>query len=65
MSGMATTIGKSDAALDQRLSDELDTFNAAATPDVPRPRSSPSGWRKTESWSPDSGWTWVRPLASA
>ena len=58
MSGMATTIGKSDAALDQRLGDELDTFNAAVTPDVPRPRSSPSGWRKTESWCRSFGWTW-------
>ena len=29
-----TTVGKADAALDERLTDELDRFNAAATPDV-------------------------------
>lgn len=34
MSDVATTIGKADPALDQRLSDELDRFNASATPDV-------------------------------
>ena len=29
-----TTVGKADAALDQRMTEELDRFNAAATPDV-------------------------------
>lgn len=33
MTGLTT--GGADAALDQRLSDELDRFNAAATTDVP------------------------------
>ncbi|MEO6999455.1 MAG: hypothetical protein ABI112_15345 [Terracoccus sp.] len=31
---MSTTTGKSDPALEQRLNDELDKFNAAATHDV-------------------------------
>lgn len=35
MSDFATTVGTADEALDQRLSDELDTYNADATRDVP------------------------------
>lgn len=34
-SGFETTLGKADAALDVRLNDELDRFNAAANPHVP------------------------------
>ncbi|WP_370289771.1 GNAT family N-acetyltransferase [Nocardioides sp.] len=34
MLGITTAIGAADAALDQRLSDELDAVNAAATPGV-------------------------------
>lgn len=34
MDDVKTTIGRADAALDQRLSDELDKFNRSATPDV-------------------------------
>lgn len=32
MGDLRTTLGKADPALDQRLSDELNRFNAAATP---------------------------------
>ena len=59
MSGMATTIGKSDPALDQRLSDELDTFNAAATPDVPAPQELTVRMEEGgELVAGASGWTW-------
>ena len=56
---MATTIGKADAALDQRLNDELDKFNAAATPDVAAAeeltvRMEDDG----ELVAGASGWTW-------
>ncbi|RYC07192.1 GNAT family N-acetyltransferase [Nocardioides zhouii] len=34
MGDARTTLGKADAALDQRLTEELNRFNAAATPDV-------------------------------
>ena len=35
MTKFATTVGAADGALDQRLNDELDRYNAAATTDVP------------------------------
>jgi hypothetical protein len=34
MTDVLTTIGKADSVLDQLLNDELDKFNAAATPGV-------------------------------
>jgi GNAT superfamily N-acetyltransferase len=34
MDGLTTKVGGADAALDQRLSDELDKYNAVATADV-------------------------------
>lgn len=59
MSGAVTTIGKADSALDQRLNDELDKFNASATPDVA------SAEELTVRMEDDgeliagvSGWTW-------
>ena len=33
MTDPTTTVGKADAALDERLNDELDKFNALANPD--------------------------------
>ena len=59
MNRLTTTTGKADAALDQLLSDELDTFNASATPDVAAAKT-PSEWRRTENWWRISGWTWGR-----
>ncbi|MBM6402280.1 GNAT family N-acetyltransferase [Phycicoccus sonneratiae] len=38
MDGLTTTTGEGDAALDQRLSDELDAVNAAATAGTPAAR---------------------------
>lgn len=68
---MDTTIGTADAALDQRLSDELDKFNAAATADVDAAKeltvqldhegelvAGASGW--TWGLAADIGMTWVR-----
>ena len=57
--GLSTHIGGADAALDQRLGDELDRFNAAATRDVAAPveltvRIEADG----ELVAGASGWTW-------
>jgi GNAT superfamily N-acetyltransferase len=65
------TVGAADAALDQRLSDELDAFNAAATPEVRRAEeltvrvvedgdlvAGASGWTWGE--AAGIGMTWVR-----
>ena len=59
MPGVATTIGEADAALDQRLSDELDRFNAAATPDVAAPEQLTVRVEEDgELVAGASGWTW-------
>jgi GNAT superfamily N-acetyltransferase len=71
MSQRAITIGKADPDLDQRISDELDKVNAAATPDVPPAEeltvqvevggelvAGVSGWTWGE--SAGIGMTWVR-----
>lgn len=55
------TVGDADTALDQRLSDELDVVNAAATPGVAAPRELTV--RITDGEGDDlvagvSGWTW-------
>lgn len=64
-------VGESDPSLDQRLNDELDRFNAAATPDVAPAReltvkveqdgdlvAGVSGWTWGE--AAGIGMTWVR-----
>lgn len=58
---MTTTTGKADAALDQRLSDELDKFNGSATPGVAAAeeltvRIDEDG----ELIAGVSGWTWAQ-----
>lgn len=54
------TVGEGDAELDQRLSDELDRFNAAATPDVAPARELTVKFTDTagELVAGASGWTW-------
>ncbi|WP_262849919.1 GNAT family N-acetyltransferase [Mumia quercus] len=65
-------VGAADSALDQRLSDELDAYNAAATPEVEPAReltvrieeggellAGLSGW--TWGQSAGIGMTWVHP----
>lgn len=57
--GVRTTIGKTDAALDQRLNDELETLNAAATPDVAAPEELTVRMEQDgELIAGASGWTW-------
>lgn len=59
MSGVATTIGKADSALDRRLSDELDKFNASATPDVASAEELTVRMEEDGELIADvSGWTW-------
>ena len=59
MRDVVTTTGKADAALDERLSDELDTFNAAATPDVaPAEELTVRMEQDGELVAGVSGWTW-------
>ena len=59
MSGVATTIGKADSALDQRLSEALDKFNACATPDVlPAEELTVRMEEDGELIAGASGWTW-------
>ena len=59
MSGVTTTIGKADSALDKRLSDELDTFNSLATPDVaPAVELTVRIEDDGELVAGVSGWTW-------
>jgi GNAT superfamily N-acetyltransferase len=61
MSGVTTTIGKGDAALDQRLSDELDRFNVSATPDVaPAAELTVRMEEDGDLVAGVSGWTWGR-----
>ena len=53
------SVGGSDAALEQRLSDELDRHNAAATPDVASPEElSVRIVLDGELVAGASGWTW-------
>ncbi|QNN53653.1 GNAT family N-acetyltransferase [Nocardioides mesophilus] len=59
MSGAKTSIGKGDTALDQRLNDELDRFNEAATPDVAAAEElTVRVERDGELVAGASGWTW-------
>ena len=54
-----TTVGKADAALDERLNDELDSFNAAANPDVhPAEELTVRVQEDGELVAGLSGWTW-------
>lgn len=55
----APIVGGADAALEQRLSDELDAYNAAATPDVPAPRELTVRLEEDGDLVAGlSGWTW-------
>jgi GNAT superfamily N-acetyltransferase len=59
MTRVTTTIGKADPALDQRLNDELDKFNSAATPDVaPAEELTVRIEDDGELVAGVSGWTW-------
>jgi len=52
-------VGAGDSALDQRLSDELDTFNAAATPEVEAAQELTVRIEEDgELLAGLSGWTW-------
>ena len=54
-----TTLGRADAALDQRLTAELDRFNAAATPDVAAAEElTVRVEQDDELIAGVSGWTW-------
>jgi GNAT superfamily N-acetyltransferase len=59
MMNFATTVGSADGALDQRLNDELDTYNAAATTDVPPAEELTVRIEdRSELVAGLSGWTW-------
>ena len=59
MAEAITSVGKSDGALDQRLSDELDKYNAAATPDVAAAEElTVRVEERGELVAGASGWTW-------
>jgi len=59
MDSETTKIGGADAALDRRLSDELDKYNAAATPDVaPADELTIRIEEHGELIAGASGWTW-------
>lgn len=59
MSAVRMTIGKADAVLDQRLNEELDKFNAAATPDVDAAQELTGRIEEDgELVAGASGWTW-------
>ena len=59
MRDVVTTTGKADPALDERLSDELDRFNAAATPDVAAAQELTVRMEQDgELVAGVSGWTW-------
>lgn len=66
MSDLMPRVGSADSALDKHLIDELDKYNAAATPAV-RPaeeltvRIEDAGALVAGA----SGWTWVKPPESA
>ncbi|GAA4348055.1 GNAT family N-acetyltransferase [Angustibacter luteus] len=56
-----TTIGQGDAALDQRLRDELEAFNTAATPEVaPAQELTVRMDEDGDLVAGASGWTWGR-----
>lgn len=59
MSDISTSVGKADSALDQRLSDELDKYNAAATAGIaPAEELTVRVERGDELVAGVSGWTW-------
>ncbi|HWS35516.1 MAG TPA: GNAT family N-acetyltransferase [Actinoplanes sp.] len=59
MADITTRVGSADPALDQHLSDELDTFNAAATPGVaPAEELTVRVEEGVELVAGVSGWTW-------
>lgn len=59
MTNLVTSVGSSDAELDQRLNDELDKFNAAATPDVAQAQELTVRVEEDgELVAGISGWTW-------
>lgn len=59
MADIRTSIGKADKALDELLNDELDRFNAAATPDVaPAEELTVRVEQDGELVAGVSGWTW-------
>jgi predicted GNAT family acetyltransferase len=59
MRDVSTSIGKADAALNQRLSDELDKFNGAATPGVAAAEELTVRMEQDgELVAGVSGWTW-------
>jgi GNAT superfamily N-acetyltransferase len=59
MADILTTVGKADSALDQLLNDELDKFNAAATPGVaPAEELTVQVEQEGELVAGVSGWTW-------
>ena len=59
MSDLTTRVGSGDSALDQRLSDELDKHNAAATPEVgPAEELTVRIENAGELVAGVSGWTW-------
>lgn len=54
-----THVGKGDPALDKRLSDELDKYNASATPEVPPAEElTVQVIESGELVAGASGWTW-------
>ena len=59
MADTKTTVGKADAALDERLNDELVRFNAVANPDVhPAEELTVRVQEDGELVAGLSGWTW-------
>jgi GNAT superfamily N-acetyltransferase len=59
MTSPTTTVGKADAALDERLNEELDRFNADANPDVdPAQELTVRVEQDGELIAGLSGWTW-------
>ena len=61
MSDLTPHVGSADSALDQRLSDELDKYNAAATPEVPPAEELTARIEDAgELVAGASGWTWGR-----
>ena len=59
MGDVRTTLGKADAALDERLNAELDRFNAAATPEVAAAEElTVRVEQDDELVAGVSGWTW-------
>lgn len=66
MGDRTTRVGTADPDLDQRLNDELDRYNAAATPDVaPAEELTVRIEEGDDLVAGASGWTWDRPPGSA